>query len=240
MNQPIPNIVQLPPNNSGVSVDGVQITVGGKVVYRQNEEVACPVNPQSAVFSATIPPNSVGATFACNAIPAGYTGYLMKVKVSSTAAIVAGGYTLCPSGCNQTIPASPFTILESVHNQGVNAFAYAFDGSGNAIFPPNFSVARNSSGDLTITYTTSPSRIVITGPGNNSGQPIPISWIVKAGANTLGYLVSGDGSDEYSAPHRFFDQCQQADAFSLTPTNPGGVAVTIFATVWFDQIPNIN
>ena len=81
-------------------------------------------------------------------------------------------YSLCPSGCSTTIPSSGSTISAATHLQGINAFAYAIDSSNNMMFSPDFSVQNDLSGNLKITYVTTPAKIVIFGAVGGMANPM--------------------------------------------------------------------
>ena len=86
------------------------------------------------------------------------------------------GYNFCASGCSATIPSSGTTITAATHGQGISAWAFAADSGGHEITPPNFSITRDSSGDLTISYVTAPTYIAILGGGSSGGGGSGVAW----------------------------------------------------------------
>jgi hypothetical protein len=61
-------------------------------------------------------------------------------------------------------------------------------------------------------------------------------WTIKSGATILGYTITNaDSADVYEPPHRFYDQCPAGSSFSITPNNLTGLAITVYATAWWDQ-----
>jgi hypothetical protein len=110
----------------------------------------------------------VGSTLgAPTRLPIGTNGYVLTVSGGTAtwaAPVTVPAYTLCASGCSQTIPSSPFTITASVHGLGANAIAACFDSASphNMIFAPACGVTESTlNGDLTFTYVTAPSKITI-------------------------------------------------------------------------------
>lgn len=137
---------------------------------------------------AALAAGDLSTTAVADAIYDGTYFELQNPQTTSGGGGSGSPYTYCASGCSTTVPAGPasFTITAAVHGQGVNAYAYGFDSSNAQLF--NLNVVRNSSGDLTISYVTAPSRIIIASPGGAGGGGGGIS------ALTADVTASGTGS----------------------------------------------
>jgi hypothetical protein len=103
----------------------------------------------------------------------------------------AAPYTMCASGCNQTVPASGTTITAATHGQGKYSFiGQCLDGSGIAM---NCGQTVNSSGDLTLSYTSpTPSQVAIDGA--TGGFPNPMTTAgdtIYGGASGVATRLAG-------------------------------------------------